>query len=103
MFYACRRKESVAIPKEEWTIFPGDVVQVMVGKDKGKTGTVSHVIRETNAVFVMGRHTVSFTVISLLSYFFSFTLVLFLVHIFADNSVVEVSAKSEDVPAFNSL
>ncbi|KAI6174670.1 putative 39S ribosomal protein L24, mitochondrial [Aphelenchoides bicaudatus] len=41
---------------EDWTIFPGDLVQVMVGKDKGKQGIVSHVIREYNSVFVDGLH-----------------------------------------------
>lgn len=55
-----RHEEKVAIAPEEWTIFPGDLVQVMVGKDKGKTGVVSYVNKETNAVLVRGRHTVSF-------------------------------------------
>jgi ribosomal protein L24 len=32
----------------------------MVGKDKGKQGVVSHVIREYNAVFVDGLHMVSY-------------------------------------------
>ncbi|KAI1720937.1 KOW motif domain-containing protein [Ditylenchus destructor] len=36
----------------DWAIFPGDKVMVMVGKDKGKRGEVSHVIRDANAVFV---------------------------------------------------
>lgn len=38
----------------------------MVGKDKGKQGAVSHVIRDSNSVFVDGLHTVSFTYITLL-------------------------------------
>ncbi|CAG9530480.1 unnamed protein product [Cercopithifilaria johnstoni] len=56
-FFELRHEKKVAIPPEEWTIFPGDLVQVMVGKDKGKTGVVSRVNKETNAVFVRGRHT----------------------------------------------
>ncbi|MCP9259886.1 KOW domain-containing protein family protein [Dirofilaria immitis] len=55
--YVKKHEEKVAIPAEEWTIFPGDLVVVMVGKDKSKTGVVSHVNKETNAVFVRGRHT----------------------------------------------
>jgi large subunit ribosomal protein L24 len=43
---------------KDWIIFPGDLVQVMIGKDKGKQGIVSHVIREYNAVFVDGLHMV---------------------------------------------
>ncbi|VDN06301.1 unnamed protein product [Thelazia callipaeda] len=56
-FFELRHKKSVAIPREEWNIFPGDLVQVMVGKDKGKTGVVLQVNKETNAVIVRGRHT----------------------------------------------
>ncbi|VDK76599.1 unnamed protein product [Litomosoides sigmodontis] len=56
-FFELRYKEKVAISPEEWTIFPGDLVQVMVGKDKGKTGVVSYVNKETNAILVRGRHT----------------------------------------------
>uniref|UniRef100_A0A914HW06 Metalloendopeptidase n=1 Tax=Globodera rostochiensis TaxID=31243 RepID=A0A914HW06_GLORO len=45
------------IPAEKWTIFPGDTVRVMVGKHRGRTSNVSHVIKEANAVFVEGLHT----------------------------------------------
>ncbi|KAL3100105.1 hypothetical protein niasHS_000716 [Heterodera schachtii] len=45
------------IPAQNWTIFPGDTVQVMVGKHKGRKSNVSHVIKESNAVFVEGLHT----------------------------------------------
>ncbi|KAH7728664.1 Protein MRPL-24 [Aphelenchoides avenae] len=45
------------IPPEQWNIFPGDIVEVMVGDDKGRQGNVSHVIREANAVFVDSLHT----------------------------------------------
>ncbi|CAD5206626.1 unnamed protein product [Bursaphelenchus okinawaensis] len=47
---------TVVVPAEKWTFFPGDTVQVMVGKDKNRQGLVSHVIRETGAVFVDGLH-----------------------------------------------
>lgn len=46
---------------EDWTIFPGDLVQVMIGRDKGKQGMVNHVIRDYNAVFVDGLHMVGST------------------------------------------
>jgi len=45
------------IPDDKWTIFPGDVVEVQVGKDKGKQGIVIRVLKETNSVFVDGLHT----------------------------------------------
>lgn len=44
------------IPSEKWTFYPGDTVQVMVGRDKGKQGIVSHVNKENSAVFVDGLH-----------------------------------------------
>lgn len=47
------------LPDEKWTIFPGDLVQVMVGKDKGKQGFVQKVLRESNSVYVEGLHRVS--------------------------------------------
>lgn len=51
------------IPDEEWTFFPGDLVIVMLGKDKGKVGTISHIVRDYNAVFVDGLHTVIFLIL----------------------------------------
>ncbi|KAG8271857.1 39S ribosomal protein L24, mitochondrial [Homalodisca vitripennis] len=39
-------------PIKDWTIFKGDVVEILVGKDKGKQGTVVQVIQERNWVFV---------------------------------------------------
>jgi hypothetical protein len=57
-YFRNRRNTVKPIPAEEWAIFPGDLVEVMVGKDKTLQGTVSHVIREVNAVFVDGLHTV---------------------------------------------
>jgi ribosomal protein L24 len=50
-------REVPVIPAEEWTFFQGDLVVVMVGRDKGKAGFISHVIREENAVFVEGLNT----------------------------------------------
>uniref|UniRef100_A0AC35TIJ6 KOW domain-containing protein n=1 Tax=Rhabditophanes sp. KR3021 TaxID=114890 RepID=A0AC35TIJ6_9BILA len=46
------------LPKEEWTIYRGDYVMVMVGKDKNRTGRVIRINRETNSVFVEGLHTI---------------------------------------------
>jgi large subunit ribosomal protein L24 len=57
-FFRPNHREFEPLPPEKWTIFPGDLVQVMVGKDKGKQGYVSHVLREHNAVFVDGLHMV---------------------------------------------
>jgi len=45
------------IPDEDWTIFVGDTVQVMIGKDRGKQGTVCRVLRDSNTVLVDGMHT----------------------------------------------
>uniref|UniRef100_A0A1I8BMP3 Large ribosomal subunit protein uL24m n=1 Tax=Meloidogyne hapla TaxID=6305 RepID=A0A1I8BMP3_MELHA len=56
-FFRKGRKLIPKIPDEQWTIFPGDQVEVMIGADRGKKGVVSHVIREENAVFVEGLHT----------------------------------------------
>ncbi|MFH4980632.1 hypothetical protein AB6A40_007341 [Gnathostoma spinigerum] len=57
-FFKIRRKPVERIPDNEWTIFPGDLVEVMIGKDKGKQGYVSHVIRDANVAFVEGLHTI---------------------------------------------
>ncbi|CAD6189733.1 unnamed protein product [Caenorhabditis auriculariae] len=46
------------LPDIEWTFFPGDLVQVMVGKDKGRQGTILSVSRDTNEVLVDGLHTI---------------------------------------------
>ena len=56
-FFRKGHKDIPPIPAADWTIFPGDMVEVMVGKDKGKQNIVSHIIREENAVFVEGLHT----------------------------------------------
>uniref|UniRef100_A0A1I7YYV1 Large ribosomal subunit protein uL24m n=1 Tax=Steinernema glaseri TaxID=37863 RepID=A0A1I7YYV1_9BILA len=57
-YYELAEPKTKQIPAEEWTFFPGDLVQVMVGKNKGSQGTISHVIRESNAVYVDGLHTI---------------------------------------------
>lgn len=56
-FFRKGHKDIPPIPAANWTIFPGDMVEVMVGKDKGRQNIVSHIIREENAVFVEGLHT----------------------------------------------
>lgn len=58
-YYEIKHNTIKKIPDEEWTIFPGDTVMAMVGKHKGKTGIVLKVLKEANAVFVDGLHTVS--------------------------------------------
>ncbi|CAD5209597.1 unnamed protein product [Bursaphelenchus xylophilus] len=55
-FVKDRREVVTVVPSEKWTLFPGDTVQVMVGKDKGKQGVISHVIKEANVVYVDGLH-----------------------------------------------
>ncbi|CAG0882216.1 unnamed protein product [Cyprideis torosa] len=41
-------------PIKEWSFFKGDRVEILVGKDKGKQGTVIQVIPERNWVLVEG-------------------------------------------------
>ncbi|XP_054277721.1 probable 39S ribosomal protein L24, mitochondrial [Macrosteles quadrilineatus] len=41
-------------PIKDWKIFKGDLVEILVGKDKGKQGNVIQVIQERNWVFVEG-------------------------------------------------
>ncbi|CAJ0595961.1 unnamed protein product [Cylicocyclus nassatus] len=55
-FFPFRQNNVPRIKDEEWTFFPGDLVQVMVGKDKGKQGTVMSISRDTNEVLVEGMH-----------------------------------------------
>ncbi|KRX93379.1 Zinc transporter ZIP11 [Trichinella pseudospiralis] len=42
------------IPDHQWTMFRGDRVEVLVGKDKGKQGLINYVVRERNWCFVEG-------------------------------------------------
>uniref|UniRef100_A0A914XKP4 Large ribosomal subunit protein uL24m n=2 Tax=Plectus sambesii TaxID=2011161 RepID=A0A914XKP4_9BILA len=44
------------IPDELWTMLKGDLVQVMIGKDKGKKGKIAYIVKERNWVFVEGLH-----------------------------------------------
>lgn len=41
-------------PIKDWSMFVGDVVQILRGKDKGKKGTISYVVQERNWVCVKG-------------------------------------------------
>ncbi|EEB17662.1 mitochondrial 50S ribosomal protein L24, putative [Pediculus humanus corporis] len=44
-------------PIKEWSVFRGDRVEVLVGKDKGKQGIVCEIIQERNWVLVEGLNT----------------------------------------------
>ncbi|CDW58397.1 Zip domain containing protein [Trichuris trichiura] len=46
------------IPDDQWWIFRGDRVEVLVGKDKGKQGIVNYIVRERNWCFVEGLNAV---------------------------------------------
>ncbi|KAG8546804.1 hypothetical protein GDO81_029800 [Engystomops pustulosus] len=46
------------ISKDEWAYFRGDTVEVLFGKDTGKQGKVSQVIRARNWVLVENLNTV---------------------------------------------
>lgn len=41
-------------PVKEWKLLKGDLVQILKGKDKGKTGTIIDIIKERNWVIVEG-------------------------------------------------
>lgn len=49
-----RRKKVYVKPVIDWSYFRGDMVEVLVGKDKGRQGTISQVIEERNWVVVEG-------------------------------------------------
>ncbi|KAF8366578.1 mrpl-24, partial [Pristionchus pacificus] len=51
-FYELKKEVSKKMDDEKWHIFVGDRVQVMVGKEKGKQGTVIKVSRDTSEVWV---------------------------------------------------
>ncbi|XP_046370699.2 probable 39S ribosomal protein L24, mitochondrial [Haliotis rufescens] len=42
------------ISKKDWTLFKGDRVEILVGRDKGKQGLVNSIIKERNWCFVEG-------------------------------------------------
>uniref|UniRef100_A0A8D0FNU0 Large ribosomal subunit protein uL24m n=1 Tax=Strix occidentalis caurina TaxID=311401 RepID=A0A8D0FNU0_STROC len=53
-----RRKVFVEpIAKEDWKVFQGDTVQLLTGKDAGKQGMVTQVVRARNWVVVEGLNT----------------------------------------------
>lgn len=53
-----RRKVFVdQIPDEEWSVFKGDTVEILAGKDKGKQGKVVQVFRKRNWVILEGLNT----------------------------------------------
>ncbi|CAB3408683.1 unnamed protein product [Caenorhabditis bovis] len=56
-FFKKRFAPSKRMKDIDWTFFPGDLVQVMVGKDKGRQGIVMQVSRDTSEVLVDGLHT----------------------------------------------
>lgn len=43
-------------PIKDWSFFRGDIVEILVGKDKGKLGKVKDVFQEKNWVIVSGRN-----------------------------------------------
>merc|ERR1712137_609371 len=51
------RKKVFVEPIKEWSFFMGDLVEVLVGKDKGKIGTVNYIVQERNWVVVEGLNT----------------------------------------------
>lgn len=52
------RSRSVFVePIKNWSVFRGDRVEVLVGRDRGKQGFVSQVIQERNWVMVAGLNT----------------------------------------------
>nr|CAG4641067.1 EOG090X0ADH [Eulimnadia texana] len=48
------RKKVFVEPIKEWSFFRGDRVEILVGKDKGKQGTVQYIVQERNWVVVEG-------------------------------------------------
>ncbi|XP_076864428.1 large ribosomal subunit protein uL24m [Brachyhypopomus gauderio] len=53
-----RRKVFVEpIAHEDWSVFKGDVVQILSGKDSGKQGKITQVFRHRNWVIVEGLNT----------------------------------------------
>ncbi|XP_051901747.1 probable 39S ribosomal protein L24, mitochondrial [Pristis pectinata] len=52
-----QRRKVFVEPIPEWTVFRGDVVEILKGKDAGKQGKVSQVIRARNWVILEGLNT----------------------------------------------
>uniref|UniRef100_A0A8D8QXN2 Large ribosomal subunit protein uL24m n=1 Tax=Cacopsylla melanoneura TaxID=428564 RepID=A0A8D8QXN2_9HEMI len=52
-----RIKRPLIEPIKNWSIFKGDRVEILVGKDKGKQGIVLQIFQEINSVIVEGLNT----------------------------------------------
>lgn len=52
-YFNLRRPKSERMADTEWTFFPGDLVQVMVGKDKGRQGLVLTTSRDSSDVRIV--------------------------------------------------
>ncbi|XP_062897735.1 large ribosomal subunit protein uL24m [Mobula hypostoma] len=52
-----QRRKVFVEPIQEWTVFRGDTVEILKGKDAGKQGKVSQVIRARNWVILEGLNT----------------------------------------------
>ncbi|KAF2365984.1 Ribosomal protein L24 [Trinorchestia longiramus] len=50
------KAEVLVEPIKKGSFFKGDMVEVLIGKDKGKQGLVNHIIEERNWVYVEGLH-----------------------------------------------
>ncbi|XP_060066375.1 large ribosomal subunit protein uL24m-like [Ylistrum balloti] len=56
MVYQRKTRTPPIQPIKQWNIFMDDLVEVLVGKDKGKQGHVIKIIKERNWCFVRGLH-----------------------------------------------
>nr|CAG4644989.1 EOG090X0ADH [Leptodora kindtii] len=52
--FGIKRKKVFVEPIKDWSFFHGDLVEVLVGKDKGKHGLVNYIVEERNWVVVEG-------------------------------------------------
>ncbi|EEC06100.1 ribosomal protein L24, putative [Ixodes scapularis] len=48
------RRRRIYVEPIDWTVFRGDRVEVLVGRDKGKQGIVNYIVKERNWVVVEG-------------------------------------------------
>ncbi|XP_018019169.1 probable 39S ribosomal protein L24, mitochondrial isoform X2 [Hyalella azteca] len=48
------KAEVLVEPIKDWSFFKGDLVEVLIGKDKGKQGLINYIVEERNWVFVEG-------------------------------------------------
>ncbi|XP_033750501.1 probable 39S ribosomal protein L24, mitochondrial [Pecten maximus] len=56
MTYKKKNKIPPLQPIKQWNIFEDDLVEILVGVDKGKQGHVSQIVKERNWCFVQGLH-----------------------------------------------